>query len=410
MSKAVETAKAMSPAEVLAKVKAEGLLEFGVDRSSVADKWSLVMEEREFQTNPIRVVAGLNNADTNYALLSLLKENPQKVFAGMEIAAYAVDAEEKYLFVPEEEADFAQELAQEAAACGIAVKCGIVNVRESRGGAFHHFQTLIALAEIFEDTYRPGTYMAVCQDGVTGGLIPVSYGTTVAEILTGAGVDTDGIKALAIGTKLYDGTALDMVIGEDTQIGNGVITVYPKSCCMMHETERILHTIRKQSCGKCTFCREGIIQLYTMAEEITKGLGKKTFTGMLSEIGEAMTISTPCTLGQTAADFTLGTLTYFEKEYTDHIKKKQCATNTCSAFLNMYVDPQICKGCDSCTAVCPKSAMDGKPGYIHMIDEFECQKCGTCMATCPNDAIFRTSGKVPKLPTRPTKVGKFKKR
>ena len=43
---------------------------------------------------------------------------------------------------------------------------------------------------------------------------------------------------------------------------------------------------RKQSCGKCTFCREGLIQLHTMVKEITEGQGKKEFTDMMEEIGE----------------------------------------------------------------------------------------------------------------------------
>ena len=64
-------------------------------------------------------------------------------------------------------------------------------------------------------------------------------------------------------------------------------------CCMIHETEEVLLAERKQSCGKCTFCREGLIQLHTMVKEITEGQGKKEFTDMMEEIGEAMTFSTP---------------------------------------------------------------------------------------------------------------------
>ena len=82
-----------------------------------------------------------------------------------------------------------------------------------------------------------------------------------------------------------------------------MITVYGSKCCMIHETEEVLLAERKQSCGKCTFCREGLIQLHTMVKEITEGQGKKEFTDMMTEIGEAMTFSTPCTMGQTAFRF-----------------------------------------------------------------------------------------------------------
>ena len=57
---ALENAKNMSVEDILAKTAASGLLEFGVERSVVTEKWNQVNAEREFQTNPIRVVAGLN--------------------------------------------------------------------------------------------------------------------------------------------------------------------------------------------------------------------------------------------------------------------------------------------------------------------------------------------------------------
>ena len=74
--------------------------------------------------------------------------------------------------------------------------------------------------------------MAVCKDGKMGELQKVSFGTKVAELVGDADV-----KAIAIGTKLYDASAMDLVIEADTQIGNGVITVYSSKCCMIHETE-----------------------------------------------------------------------------------------------------------------------------------------------------------------------------
>lgn len=410
--KALENAKKSGFEEIIERTSAAGLLEFGVDRTAVAEKWSLVNEERNFQSNPIRVVAALNNSDLNGALLQLLKDNPQKVFEGMGIAAIAVNAKEQYLYLPETEEAYAEELAGQAKAYGVEVRLGIADVRASRGGAFHHFETLIALADLFEDGYDPATYMAVCRDGKTSELVRVAYGTTVAEVIAQAGeaVSADDVKAVAVGTKLYDASGLNLVIEADTQIGNGVITVYGKGCCMIHEAEEILRAERVHSCGKCTFCREGLVQLHTMTKEITEGQGKKEFAGMLSEIGEAMVFSTPCTMGQTAADITLGTLEYFADEYEDHIKKKKCAVNVCSAFMSIYIDPNLCDGCEECADVCPAGAIEGKSGFIHMIDEFECTKCGKCIPVCEAEAIIQTTGRVPKLPTRLTKVGKFKKK
>ncbi len=402
----------MISAELIAQMEQSGLREFGADRTPVAEKWKTVRMEREFQDNPIRVVAGLNNSDRNGALLALLKEDPEKIFEGMWIASAAVEAQEAYLYLPEWEEAYAEELAKQASDWDIEVKTGIVNVRESRGGAFHHFETLAAIADLFgseQDTYRTGTYMAVCLGGETTPLTKVEYGTKVSEVIASLVGETE-VQAVAIGTKIYDASALDLVIGEETQIGNGVITLFDPACCMIREAEQILLEERRHSCGKCTFCREGLVQLHTMTKAITDGQGKKEFPDLMREIGDAMTFSTSCTMGETAADVTLGTLKYFEPEYTDHIRKKKCAHGVCTSFLSIYIDPEECRGCGECADVCPKDAIDGKDGYIHMIDEFECDKCGKCLSVCENDAIIQTEGRVPKLPTHLTKVGKFKKR
>ena len=107
---ALENAKNMSVEDILAKTAASGLLEFGVERGVVTEKWNQVNAEREFQTNPIRVVAGLNNADIAGVQLEVLKADPKKVMEGMAIAALAVNAEEMYLYLPEKETEYAKEL------------------------------------------------------------------------------------------------------------------------------------------------------------------------------------------------------------------------------------------------------------------------------------------------------------
>jgi ferredoxin len=240
--------------------------------------------------------------------------------------------------------------------------------------------------------------------GKTGQLRKVTYGTKVADL-----VGESDVKAVAIGTKLFDRSVLDLAIEEDTQIGNGVITLYDSGCCMIHEAEQVLLEERRKCCGRCTFCREGLVQLHTMTKEITEGKGKREYPELMAEIGEAMTFSTACSLGQTASDFTLGTLNNFAAEYDEHIKKKKCANNVCAAFMSIYIDPNVCTGCGECVDVCPADAIEGRDGFIHMIDEFACTKCGKCASVCEADAVIQTTGRVPKLPNRLTKCGKFRK-
>jgi fumarate reductase flavoprotein subunit/NADH-quinone oxidoreductase subunit F len=191
---------------------------------------------------------------------------------------------------------------------------------------------------------------------------------------------------------------------------NGIIRVLTGKNCIVDDAAKKTLACKAQSCGKCVFCREGLIQLEFMQAETTQGRGKMEFLDLTKEIGEAMCFSTPCSMGQQSARISLSAMGKFASEYEAHIKKKNCPAGVCQAFVMIYIDPAVCTGCGDCLDVCPKDCIEGKPKFIHMIDEFECDRCGKCVEACEEECIHITTGKVPKLPDRLTKVGKFKKR
>ncbi len=404
---AFETAKGMSKEEIIEKIKAAGLREFGVYNQDLAEKWEQDLAEKEKWNGSLKVIAALNNNDINHALLELLKTSREEVIEGIQIAAYALDAEGMQLYIPEGEDELKDSLSQAVADAGIELCQGIVNVREARGSSLNHIETMAALGALFADAYTPGSWITVCKDGKNGELTKISFPAKVGDI---AGVSPEEIKGVLIGSKLYDASGLELELKEDTNIGNGVITILPADCCIIDQEEKLLLNERRNGCGRCTFCREGLGQLHAMTKEITEGKGKNEYLAMMEEIGNAMTFSCQCSVGQNGADFTLGSLNYFANEYTDHIKKKKCAADVCSSFMSIYIDPSLCEGCEECADVCPADCIEGKSGFIHMIDEFDCTKCGKCIDACEYDAVIKTNGRVPKLPTRLTKCGKFKKR
>lgn len=412
-----ETAN-LNAEQIIEKVTALNLREQGVYREKVAEKWRTVLAEREEDSLPLKVVAALNNNDTRHAYLQLVKDAPELLVGGLAAAGKAIGTKELDVYLPESEDPLKEQLEHTALEAGVEVNVslGLVNVRAYEGSPIHHIATLIDLAKALEGTYTPGTYVAAGKYGKYSAMKKAADGTKVQELVADA-LEIIGIKdpqteikALEIGTKVFGPEGLEQQITEDTALSGGTITVITDKECIIAEGEKRLLDLRKTSCGKCTFCREGLIQLHTMAKEITEGKGKAEFLPVMEEISDAMVFSTPCSVGQTGGEYVQGTLAAFKEEYEAHIKKKKCPADVCKSFMSIYIDPNACEGCEECADVCPADCIEGKSGYIHMIDEFDCTKCGKCIEVCEYDAVIQTTGRLPKLPNRLIKCGKFKKR
>ena len=403
---ALINARSMGKEEVIQKIREAGLREYGVFNSLLANKWNEDVEANKEWNVPMKLVVALNNNDMDHAMLGLFETLQTEILGGVLISAYALEAETMEIYVPEGETETYNKLKQAAKEHEINVLEGMVNVRECRGASINHIATMAMVGQLFAGAYKKRTWISVCENDKHGNLLDLEYGTAIRDI---SGVRTENVKAVLIGSTLYDSTGLDLVIEEDTNIGNGVIRVFSNEDCIIDSQEKLLMKERESGCGRCTFCREGLIQLYVHTKDITEGKGKKEAVSMMEEIGKAMTFSCQCSVGLRGADFVLGSLKYFMNEYTEHISKKNCPANVCTSFTSIYIDPNLCEGCEACADACPKGCIEGKSGYIHMIDEFDCDKCGKCINACEHNAVLQTSGRVPKLPERLIKCGKFKK-
>lgn len=365
--------------------KIETITEYGVYPVSLAEKIAQVKGAEA-------VVAALNNADVDGVLLQILEKEPEKVFQGMAIAAEAVGASKKILHIPEYAAALAEKLAPAAKEAGVELVVGIVNVRANADNLVTHIVTMAELAgESTEGVY-------VCVNGGELKKVPVS--TTLRELV-------GNVKGVQTGYVVRSKDALDMTVAE-AGIENGVVNAITDSNCVVAKVQKQLLACRAQSCGKCVFCREGLIQLEAMQKDITVGKGTLNYLDMTKEIGEAMTFSTPCSMGQKSAMMPLSAVEAFRGEYEEHIKKHKCAADECLAFRRVYVDPLRCTGCAACIPACPTDAIDGAKGYIHIVFDNACTKCGACVSVCPENAIHVTTGRVPKLPDRMLRVGRFR--
>ena len=394
MTNTYENAKAIGYADLLEKIKAAGLEDYGLCREALADKiYAACAKEGDAYVH-----AGLNNADIDGALLALLKDSPDQVLSGIAVAGMLVGAAAKFLYLPEWEKELTEEIRPKAEEYKIVVVNDIINVRESEGDLLLHLAAAKDLADLVDGTYEAGHYVVLAGEAPK----KVAPETKVTDL-----VSAEGAKAYYLGYQYYTPEEAASLTAADAT--NGVIRVLTEKDCIVAETAKILLKDRAASCGRCVFCREGLIQLEYMQKEITQARGKSNFADLTKEIGEAMCYNTLCTVGQVSAKIALSAFEKFGGEFDAHIKKNKCPAGVCGAFVHIYIDPNACTGCCECADVCPKDCIEGKSKFIHMIDEFECDKCGKCIEACGDEAIILTSGKLPKLPSRLTKVGKVKK-
>ena len=394
MRQTIETARKLGFAALLDRIKEAGLAEYGLVPEPLEEK---IYRACAKEGDPY-VHAGLNNADVDRVLLGLLKEDPEKVLSGIAAAGELVKAAACFLYLPEDEQELAAALKPKAEEYRVVLVNDIINVRESEGDLLLHIVTAADLADLIDGCYEPGVYIA----GEDGSLRKTASGTPVTELANG-----EDAKAYYLGYQFYTPAEAAELTAKDAV--TGCVRVLTSKDCIVSETQKILLKYRKASCGRCVFCREGLIQLEYMQKEITMARGKGSQLDLTREIGEAMVYSTLCTVGQESSKIALSAIEKFGGEFEAHIKKNKCPAGVCAAFVHIYIDPSACTGCGDCIDVCPADCIEGKSNFIHMIDEFECTKCGKCIEACGDDAIQMTSGKLPKLPNRLVKVGKFKK-
>ena len=174
----------------------------------------------------------------------------------------------------------------------------------------------------------PGTKVfALAGDITNTGLIEVPMGTSLRTIIedVGGGIaDGKGFKAAQTGgpsggcipSKFLD-TPVDYESLRElgSIMGSGGLIVMDEEVSMPEVAKYFMEFSMDESCGKCTPCRAGTVQMHSLLDRITSGTGTKQDLRDLEHLCTVVRDASLCGLGQAAPNPVLSTLAYFREEY-----------------------------------------------------------------------------------------------
>ena len=102
--------------------------------------------------------------------------------------------------------------------------------------------------------------------------------------------------------------------------------------CPVQWAVNVAELAMKNSCGRGTFCRDGLKQLYLIGKDITLNKGSMDDIELLQELCNTMYIAADCELSAKCVELYKASLDNHYNEWTAHILRKKCKAGACTAF------------------------------------------------------------------------------
>lgn len=177
---------------------------------------------------------------------------------------------------------------------------------------------------------RPGNY-------------ELPLGTTARELLVEAaggpmegrslkGFTLGGISGGLLGIDMLD-LPLDYTSPRQhgASLGSGGLIALDDDCCVVDFVRTCAAFYEEESCGKCLPCRVGTVRMRELLDGLTGRVELVDGTvDRLREIGDAMSTTSACGLGQSAPMVAQGMLRWFREEVEDHLAGRRCTAGVCS--------------------------------------------------------------------------------
>jgi len=182
--------------------------------------------------------------------------------------------------------------------------------------------------------YASGTKLISLSGNVKNrGLFEVPFGRTIREVIDvlGGGIYKNReLKMVQLGGAcgaIIPPTLLDMDIDNerfeifDSKMGAGAIIVIDERHDMFDIILRNMEFFKHESCGKCTPCREGHVQICNLVKKFVNYTATEKDFVSLKSLASVIHETTLCGLGQTSPTSIISTMEFFPEEYTKRIQE-----------------------------------------------------------------------------------------
>jgi NADH-quinone oxidoreductase subunit F len=182
---------------------------------------------------------------------------------------------------------------------------------------------------------------------------------------------------------------------------------FPERKCPVFAAREIAEKGRALSCGKGTFCRDGVTQLAFILDGIVRNKAREGDMKLLLQLCKNISLASDCAMSGHVSALIVSSIEKQRERWDDHLIRRQCPDMICSGFISYYIAPDKCTGCGKCVPVCAGRAVTGRNAYIHVIEDDLCTCCGLCADACPENAVLIAGSVKPRVPDEPVPAGSF---
>jgi len=188
---------------------------------------------------------------------------------------------------------------------------------------------------------NPGTKLISLAGSVRRpGLYEVPLGTPIGRIVDDCGGGASGeLSAVLVGGpsgSILPPSLLDTPL--DTQslqaVGGvlgaaGIVPLTSDQCVVQTVRELVAYNSR-ESCGKCTPCREGTLRMRDLFDDLRGGHAATSVLERIDELNDVLQYASLCGLGQMAPNPVRALLRHFPDDVGDHLRG-HCAARVCTS-------------------------------------------------------------------------------